>query len=226
MRLFIYCFFIILLLCGCECPPNLDTDKDYIPREASHLSIINLLDINKPINVYSMNILIKKLFPISTQNYQDYFKFQSGIVDFRLMDGTSLLFNTIIQTEKDDYYSILLHKNYNEIESLLLFENIDKSKNNLYLRFANFSTIDKVRFVVKSNLPQSLEYNLSQRGTTDNIAFPSIPFTLEVFSLPTDNLIAKIENVNFNLGNIAYFILVGDTNKLELIQFINKYSAN
>lgn len=226
MRYILFGFIFILIINGCECPPNLDTDKNYIPREASYLSIINLLDISQPTSVYSMNIQIKKLTQIQPITFQEYFKFQSGIVDFKLTDGTIPIYNTIINTEKSEYYSILLHKRHQEIESILLFENIDKTKSNLYLKFANLSAIDKVRFVVKSNIPQNLEYNLINQGITDNIAFPSIPFTLEVHRLPTDSIVAKIENINFDLGNIAYFILVGDSINLELYQSINKYITN
>ncbi len=226
MRFFFFCFIIILYLNGCECPPNLSTDKDYIPRESSYLSIINLLDITTPINVYSMNIMVKKLSPLQPINYQEFFKFQSGIVDFKLLEGNTPIFNTVIQTQKGGFYSMLLLKSHKEIESILIEENIDKSKTNLYLRFANLSNVDKLRFVVKSNLPQDLEYNLTNKGFTKAIAFPSIPFTMEVYRLPNDSLISKIENININLGNIAYFIIMGDNSNPKIYQSINKYIVN
>ena len=120
---------------------------------------------------------------------------------------------------------MLLYPNNKEIENLLIWENIDYSKKNLYLRFANFSTIDKVRFVIKSNLPQNLEYNLMNKGITELIAFPSIPFSVEIYKLPTDSLVYKISNITYDLGNITYLILLGDANNFQFFQSINKYST-
>lgn len=226
MRLYFYIVLIVVLTTGCECPPNLDTDKGFVPRESSYLSIISLLETPKPISVYSMNIKVKNLPNLQQVTHQDYFKFQSGIVDFKLYENNTPIFNTVIQTETKQYYSMLLYPNNKEIENLLIWENIDNTKKNLYLRFVNFSDIDKVRFIIKSNLPQNLEYNLMSKGITDLIAFPSIPFSIEVFKLPTDSLIFKLNNINYDLGNIVYLILSGDSKNFLIFQSINKYSTN
>lgn len=226
MRILLNLLFFSIILIGCECPPNLNTDKDIIPRESSYLSIINLLDNPNTISVNSLNIQIKKITKIPNVHFQNFINFPSGIVDFKLLDGNKSLLNTIIQTEKDEYYTILLYQNNAEVEHFLIREQIDKVKNNLYLRFVNFSKISKIRFVIKSNLPQNLEYNLINKGITELVAFPSTPFTLELYKLPSDSLITKIENINLNLGNIGYFILIGDANNLDLFQVINKYRTN
>jgi len=224
MRIGIYYLLILgLLVWSCECPPNLNTDKIYLPRESSYLSIINLLNNDKPYDVYSMNIKIYQLKQISTITNQTYFKFQSGIVDFKLQNNDSTIFKTIIQTQKGEFYTMLFFQNNQEIENLLISENIDKSKMNLYLKFANYSSIDKVKFVLVSDLPQNFEYNLIKNGITDNIAFPSIPFSLQVYKLPDNELIAKIENITINLENITYFILTGDAKDVKIFQINNNY---
>lgn len=226
MHFIFYIVLIMVFTIGCECPPNLDTDKGFIPQESSYLSIISLIESSKPISIYSMNIKVKNLSTLQKIQYQDYFKFQSGIVDFKLYENSTPIFNTVIQTEPNRFFTMLLYQNNKEIENLLISEDIDKSKNNLYLRFANFSAIDKVRLVIKSNLQQNLEYNLMNRGRTDLIAFPSIPFSLEIYELPTDSLIFKVNNLSYNLGNITYFILLGEASNFQIFQSINKYNTN
>lgn len=225
MRLIIY-FILILFFFGCECPPNLNTDKDYVPKENSYLCILNLLNNAQPYNVYSMNIKIQEIKQIPKIHYQNYFKFQAGTVDFKVKNSDSILLNTIVQTQKSEFYTMLLYRSKQDIENVLIWENIDKSKNNLYLRFANYSNIDKLKIVLISDLPQNLEYNLLKNGLTENIAFPSIPLTIQFYQLPDNKLITKIENLSINLGNIAYFILTGDTNQVEVFQIVNNYKVN
>lgn len=227
MRFITYPLIIhLILLLGCECPPNLNTDKGFIPKESSYLSFINLLNNTQPYDIYSMNIKIFQLKKTPNVSHQNYLKFQSGIVDFKIKRNDSIVLNTIVQTEANQFYSMLLYRSNETIENMLIWENINKSNNNLYLRFANFSNIDKLRIVLVSDLPQNLEYNLLKNAITDNIAFPSIPFSILLYRLPDNELVTKIENLNINLGHIVYFIITSENNKVEIYQIINNYKIN
>lgn len=222
-KTFLLLLLIALVFASCECPPNLNTPKEFNPSESSNVCFINLLELEKELQVTSLNLVFFRLIPQTNTSYQNYIKFPAGIVDLKIKDNDKILFNTILETKRNNFYTIVFFQKNSFIEKILINEQIDTNNINLYLRIANFSDYSKLKIVLKSELSQKLEYYLNDMSFTDLIAFPSIPFSIEIYSVSNDTPMYQTPPLLFTQGNVVYLVISNKNQKMGILQYINKY---
>jgi hypothetical protein len=207
-----YIIFLLLavFLKSCECPPNLDTDKDFVPEFFSLVNFMNINGDNSSCDIYTSNLKVfSNCKSLDTTN-RKFEKFPSGLNNFRIQSGNNILLNTILSTKQNKYYSLIFYKKASYLDYLLIEEEIDLSLNSSFLRFANFSENQSLKITIKSNQIQNIEILLTINTASLPLVFPSKSINIEIANAATGEIIQQISEHTIFSNGIEYCMIVGD----------------
>lgn len=205
-----------MLFSSCECPPNLDTDKELIPNEFSNIFFINRFQSHSSVNVYSRKLELLKNLSQTTYSESSYTKFPSGFSNLIFKSNSNIIFNTVISSKKNLYYTLIMFESSDQPQILLLNDTNPDSLNNTSFRIVNLTQNNKVLCKIISSLPQAIEVNLNNNEFTNLISFATGIINLEVYDYETKILLADLKNIKLNLNSVTNFILQSDNEKLNI----------
>lgn len=211
-------FYLLLLVffSSCECPPNLDTDKELIPNEFSNIFFINRFQSHSSVNVYSRKLELLKNLSQSTYSETSYTKFPSGFSNMIFTSNSNIIFNTVIYSKKNSYYTLIMYESSDQPQILLLNDTNPDSLNNTSFRIVNLTQNIKVLCKIISSLPQAIEVNLNNNEFTNLIPFATGIINLEVYDYETKILLVDLKDIKLNLNSVTNFILQSDNEILNI----------
>lgn len=201
---------LALFIVSCECPPNLDTEKDFVPEYFSFMNFINITGSNSGCDIYTSNLKVISNCKNLDTTIRKFEKFPSGLNNFRIQSESEILLNTILSTKQNKYYSLIFYKKASYLDYLLIEEEIDLSLNSSFLRFANFSEMKSLKITIKSNQIQGIEIILPVNMASLPLVFPSKSINIEIVNAETGEIIQQISEYSILSNGIEYCLIVGD----------------
>ncbi len=207
-----YILFLLfaIFIASCECPPNLDTEKDFVPDIFSLVNFMNITADNSSCDIYTSNLKIISNCKSLDTSIRKFEKFPSGLNNFRIQSGSKILLNTILSTKQNKYYSLIFYKKASYLDYLLIEEDIDLSLNSSFLRFANFSENQSIKITIKSNQIQDIEIFLPVNTASLPLVFPNKSINIEIANAETSEIIQQISEHTILSNGIEYCFIVGD----------------
>lgn len=214
----LYILFVFLIVSGCECVPELDTDKITEPVDNAGLFIFNGISDLQKINIYSNDL---KLYSDlgRYESSKKYIKFpvkNAGYLSVWNEDNTFRLINFPLDLTLGKYYTLILAGSSSEPEFILL-NDFELSENERYFRVINISDVP---VTVKSNNDENhelftlnpLQYSPTRiwEENTCNFRF-----------LSNEEVISEVEDKIMN-GDILSYIFISDKKEPKLSSFYTK----
>lgn len=209
-------FVFLFILFSCECPQFLDTDKEIIPNEYSFVSVINKNSDYRYIDIFSKKVLLAENIENSDFLESRYFKFAAGFTNLLIKKIDTTIYNSIIYTKKNNYYTIFFYGTKENPKNILIEDFLADSLDNAYLRIADLSDFSKIVVKVISSLPQPIEVNLSKNEITKIIPMASGSVNVQVYDFNTNELISNLENIQISSKTISNIIITGDSSEIKL----------
>lgn len=213
----------LAFLFSCECPPNLDTNKEIIPTEFSNIAIINLIPGNNPFDVYSQKIPIASNIDCISITDINYYKFPANYANLMLKQNGSIIFNTMIYSLPSHYLTIFFYTQKQITQYTMIEDNYSDTLTNAYLRLCNFTDDLKLKYEISSSLPQQIVVLININDISKIIPMPTGKISVKVFDLESNNQISSISDISLNTNNITNIISTGNsTNNLTQIKRTRK----
>lgn len=188
---FIYILLSAFIFLGCECVPELDTNKITEPVNNAGLVIFNGISDLQSINIYSNDLKLYSDLK-KYQNTEKHIKFpvkNAGYLSIWNEDNTYRLINLPLELEQGKYYTLILSGTSSEPEFILLEDFADADANKKYFRVINISNIYiTVKSVREAN---NLMFILNSQQYSQNEEIESTSCKLEF--IHDDTLIDEYE---------------------------------
>lgn len=205
-------FITLAFLNSCECPPNLNTNKEIIPTEFSNIAIINLIPYEKPFDVYSQKIPIANNIDCITNSEFKYYKFPANYANLMVKQSNEIVFNTMIFSLPGHYLTIFFYNQENTTQFAVVEDDYIDSLSNAYLRLCNFSTNMKLKYEIASSLPQPIILLMNSNDISKMIPMPAGKISIKVINLENNQQISSISDIQLQINSITNIITIGDTN--------------
>ncbi len=222
---------LAILLLSCECPTNLDTPTIIKPTVFANILFINAMpeqNLNE-LFVLSSSKIIER---IDTISYKDSLNRRFLFHDYRSVgvmvggnkntlrlaktepgpqgDTLKLLFNSILNIQKDSNYTFIAFGDEESIQSILVKDNIDHPKEeNIYIRCFNVSPDAPVMHLTISTEFYSRSFSLASGEVSDIASSPIGDYTISITSADSTINNSQIKNVKFSKGKINNVIFRG-----------------
>jgi len=219
---------LAILLLGCECPTDIDTPTIIKPTIFANILFVNAMpeqNLNK-LYVLSASKVIEGIDTISysdtldrsflTKLYRSVGVIVGGKKNtLRLAktegDTLRLLFNTILNIEKNKSYTFIAYGGEESIQSLMVTDSIENLQpENIYIRCFNVSPDAPVMYITVSTEMYSRSFSLASGQVSDIANSPSGDYTITLTSADSTIKNLQIPNVKFQKGRINNVIFRGN----------------
>lgn len=210
---------LAILITGCECVTNIPGEQIIKPTEFAKIVFINAIpeyDFDT-LYVYSASQIIGLKDTIEFNQNDKYEYKEVGIKvggqknSLRLVEpkDSLVIFNSILNLEKNHKYTFFAYGIGNDIQSILLEDTIQQYvETNVYLRCINISPDLPETLIRIETEGYSRDFYLSSGDYSEIASLPSGNYT--IFVSTNDSLFTTtINNVKFDKGKINNVILEG-----------------
>jgi len=224
-------FFIMtlaILQMSCECPTDIDTPTIIKPTIFANVLFINAMpemNLNK-LYVLSSSKIIEG---IDTVSYTDSLKRTFLNKEYRPVgvmvggkknilrlakteaDTLRLLFNCVLNIEKDKYYTFVAYGDEASVQSIIVNDNLTNPKEeNIYIRCFNVSPKAPVMHITVSTEKYSSSVSLASGEYSEIANSPLGDYTINITSADSTIKNYQLDNVKFTPGRINNVIFRGN----------------
>ncbi len=216
------------ILTSCECPSEIDTPKEIVPKDFANVTIINALPEFQDISVMNnVNYVLPNLNYFS--NFINTSKFIAGYSNISIKNSidSTTIYNSFFNFDKDSNYTMVIYGKSNRNYSLLIKDKaLNNSLNKAFIRFihASLDAPKNVKFVLSQNF--NLEFLINAKSNSEYFETEPTTYDLKILNSVNDSILINYGNIKLESQNAYTLLLKGyqstnDTKKL-MCQVIKK----
>ncbi|MCX7879556.1 MAG: DUF4397 domain-containing protein [Ignavibacteria bacterium] len=205
-------FLLAIVFCGCQCIPNLETDREISPSQYAKVMCVNALPNVEKIKITVGNILLHSALTYEMEEGFRYFNVPYGVINFNIaIKNDSIIYKGMANLQKGKAYTFFVYQMQRRAQGLLLEDDVSTySLTNSYFRFVNLliNSPHSLLFSIEHQYP--IVINLVFKTYTKFYTTYPDKYVITIKDAEKDSIIAQSKNFQLLPGKGYTIVLRGD----------------
>jgi hypothetical protein len=167
-------------------------------------------------------MLLLKGLEGSSFSETNYIKFPSGYSNLQIKNNGRIIYNTVLASLKNNYYTLIFYQSSNLPQILILEDKFSDTQYNAQIRLVHLADYKKIFVKLTSSLPQPIEIKLNSKEFTNLIPFVTGLVNIQIFDYETNELLTELNNIKLETNTNTNLIIISKSNNIVVSAVIAK----